>query len=283
MRKESLLVKIWNILWPLFIYLVAQNAVAFVGSLVIKNEDYAIVYLIIAAIICIPIYFQMHKKDQELAGEEKKNIPMTNKDFVAMILSGATLALAMNNLIALTPLMMMFHGYQETNEVLAGGGVLLEIIGAGIIGCVVEEFSMRGVSYLRTKRYWGAKRAMFFNALVFGLYHLNVVQAVYAFFLGLFFIWVYERYQSLWAPVIAHMSANLCIILLSECQFFNHMLNTMVGFCLITCISVMVFYNGFRFMKMTNPVVELEFVEKEPDTLKKLTEEYKEQEREEKS
>jgi hypothetical protein len=33
-------------------------------------------------------------------------------------------------------------------------------------------------------------------------------------------------------------------------------------------------------MKETNPLKELEFVEKEPDTLKRLTEEYKEQERE---
>jgi hypothetical protein len=34
-------------------------------------------------------------------------------------------------------------------------------------------------------------------------------------------------------------------------------------------------------MKQSNPVMELEFVEKEPDTLKSLTEQYKEQEREE--
>ena len=283
LRKESLLVKIWNILWPLFIYLVAQNAVSFLGGRVIENDDFAIVFIIVAAVICIPIYFQMHRKDQELAGEERKNIPMGNKDFVAIILCGAALALAANNLIALTPLPLIFHGYEETNEVLAGGGILLQIIGAGIIGCVVEEFSMRGVSYLRAKRYWGAKRALVLNALIFGMYHFNVVQAVYAFILGLFFAWVYERYQTLWAPVIAHMSANLFVILLSECQFFNHMLTTMVGFCLVTCISVMVFYNAFRFMKMTNPVVELEFVEKEPDTLKKLTAEYKEQEREEES
>ena len=152
--------------------------------------------------------------------------------------------------------------------------MFLQIIGAGIIGCVVEELSMRGVSYLHTKHYYGKKRAIFINAFIFGLYHLNVVQAVYAFFLGLFFAWVFERYQTLWAPVIAHMSANLFIILLSECQFFNHMLTTMVGFCLITCICVMVFFYGWRFMNMTDPVVELEFVEKEPDTLKKLTAEY---------
>ena len=55
LKKESLLVKIWNVLWPLFIYLVTQNVVAAIGSLIIPNEDYLIVFLIIAALICIPI------------------------------------------------------------------------------------------------------------------------------------------------------------------------------------------------------------------------------------
>lgn len=54
----------------------------------------------------------------------------------------------------------------------------------------------------------------------------------------------------------------------------------MVGYCLITCISILVFYHGWRWMKQTNPLIELEFIPKEPDTLQKLTEEYKEQERE---
>ena len=76
------------------------------------------------------------------------------------------------------------------------------------------------------------------------------------------------------------MSANLFVILLGSSQAVTHALGNMVGYCLITCISIIVFYYGFRWMKETNPLKELEFVEKEPDTLKKLTEEYKEQERE---
>lgn len=211
----------------------------------------------------------------------KRNIPMTNKDYLAIILCGAALALAMNNIIALTPLPDIFDGYEETNEVLYGGGIILQILGAGIFGCMVEEVSMRGVTYLRMKRYWGKRKAMIFSALVFGIYHLNLVQGVYAFFLGLFFAWVFDRYDTLWAPIIAHMSANLFVILLSGSTFFNTFLSSMVGFCLSTGISLLVFYYGWRFMKQTNPLIELEFVEKEPDTLKGLAQEYKKQEREE--
>lgn len=307
MKKESFLVKIWNVLWPLTIYMIAQYIMAILGLLVLAivssltradangmisgytiingiadmYYQYAILFILVAALICIPFYYQMYKKDCKQAGEVKRNIPMTNKDYLAIILCGAALALAMNNIIALTPLPYLFDGYEETNEVLYGGGIILQIFAAGIFGCMVEEMSMRGVAYLRMKRYWGKRKAMIFSALVFGIYHLNVVQGVYAFFLGLFFAWVFDRYDTLWAPIIAHMSANLFVILLSESTFFNTFLSSMVGFCLSTCISLLVFYYGWRFMKQTNPLIELEFVEKEPDTLKGLAQEYKEQEREE--
>ena len=276
--------KIWNAIWPLFIYAFAQNVISIIGILIfgLENQfyEYAVVFLIIAAIICIPIYYRMYRKDWENAAEEKRMLPMENKDYLAIIICGAAIAVAMNNIISVTPLTQMFDAYEETNEVLAGGGMVLQIISAGILGCIVEEISMRGVTYLRMRRYWGKNKAIFWSAIVFGIYHLNVVQAVYAFVLGIFFAWVYERYQTLWAPIVAHMSANLFVILLGSSQAVNHALETMVGYCLITCISIIVFYYGFRWMKETNPLKELEFVEKEPDTLKKLTEEYKEQERE---
>lgn len=287
MKEKSLLAKIWNVIWPLFIYVIAQNVTTILGVLLLPNKEpdmyykYAVVFLLTAAIVCIPIYYRMYKKDCLLAEEEKKGVPMGLKDYAAIIISGAALAVAMNNIIAITPLPHIFKGYEETNEVLFGGGMVLQILSAGILGCVVEELSMRGVSYGRMKRYWGKKRAMILSALVFGIYHMNVVQGVYTFVLGLFFVWVYERYESLWASIIAHMSANLFVILLGSTDFVTHLLETMVGYCLMTCISILVFSYIYQWMKQTNPLIELEFVEKEPDTLKGLTEEYKEQEREE--
>ena len=280
MKKESFLIKLWNVLWPLSIYMIAQLVTSLIGLLTI-GEEHAILFLLAAAVVSIPIYYRMHRKDSMMSGKVKRNIPMENKDFAAIVISGAALAVAMNNIISLTPLPRIFTGYEETNEILFSGGLVLQILAAGIFGCIVEEISMRGVVYPRMKRYWGKNNAILFSAIVFGIYHLNVVQAVYAFFLGLFFAWVYERYDSLWAPITAHMSANLFVILVGSSEIVNRLINTLVGYCLITCISILVFYYGVRFMKHTNPLADLEFVEKEPDTLKGLTEEYKEQEREE--
>jgi membrane protease YdiL (CAAX protease family) len=255
------------------------------GMLIFGLEDqfyeYAVVFLIIAAIICIPIYYRMYRKDWENGAEEKRMLPMENKDYLAIIICGAAIAVAMNNIISVTPLTQMFDAYEETNEVLARGGMVLQIISAGILGCIVEEISMRGVTYLRMRRYWGKNKAIFWSAIVFGIYHLNVVQAVYAFFLGLFFVWLYERYDSLWASILGHISANLFVILLSESGLFDNVYQSIVSFCLTTCIAILIFYYGFRWMKQTNPLMDLEFVKKDPDTLESLTKEYKEQEREE--
>lgn len=304
-KKESFLLKCWHVVWPLLIYVTAQNVVSILGTLVMmivgslsgadasgmvdvnaltqsvmeQYYQYAILFLILAALICIPIYYRMYKKDGIREGRVKRNIPMGNKDYCAVILSGAALAVGMNNLISLTPLPYLFTRYEEANAVIFGGGLLLQILGGGIFACIVEELSHRGVVYLRMKHYWGRKNAMIFSALVFGIYHFNVVQGVYAFVLGLFFVWVYERYDSLWAPIVAHMSANLCVILLGSSEVVNRALNNKVGYSLITCISFLVFFNGWKWMKQTNPLVELEFVEKEPDTLNQLAKEYQEQER----
>ena len=288
MKKESFLLKIWNILWPLFIYLIAQNLVSVIGIFILSffggGEElyyrYGVLFVLAAALICIPIYWKIYRKDEETAGNRKKDIPVNNRDYLLVIFSGAALALAMNNVIALTPLPVWFTGYEDTNQVIYGGGLLLQILSAGIFACIVEEVSMRGVVYGRMKRYFGKTAAMFLSALVFGIYHLNVVQGVYAFVLGLYFVWLYERYQSLWASCIAHMSANLFILFMAASPVCQHVLQTMVGFCLTTCISLLIFYYSWRMIQESDPKLDLEFIEKEPDTLEKLTEEYKAQESE---
>lgn len=288
LKKESFLLKIWNVLWPLFIYLTAQNLISIIGVFIISflggGEEiyyrYAALFVLAAALICIPIYWKIYRKDEENAGNRRKNVPVNNLDYLLVIFSGAALALAMNNVIALTPLPVLFTGYEDTNELLYGGGLLLQILSAGIFACIVEEVSMRGVVYGRMKRYFGKRTAMILSALIFGIYHLNVVQGVYAFVLGLYFVWLFERYQSLWAPCAAHMSANLFIILMAGSSVCQRILQTMVGFCLVTCISLLIFYYGCRMIRESDPKLDLEFVEKEPDTLEKLTEEYKTQERE---
>ena len=47
------------------------------------------------------------------------------------------------------------------------------------------------------------------SALLFGVYHGNLVQGTYGFVMGILFTIVYEKYKNFYLPVIMHALANL--------------------------------------------------------------------------
>lgn len=61
---------------------------------------------------------------------------------------------------------------------------------------------------------------------VFGIYHGNVPQGIYAFLLGLLMVYLREQYQTLLAPVLFHMSANVYSVLASQTALFDWVFDT---------------------------------------------------------
>ncbi len=69
----------------------------------------------------------------------------------------------------------------------------------------------RGILYNRMKRCFNDKIALVVSSLLFGIYHGNLVQAVYGTILGLLIAYFYERYKSFAAPVLFHGVANISV------------------------------------------------------------------------
>lgn len=78
----------------------------------------------------------------------------------------------------------------------------------GVVVPVIEECTFRGYIYgcLRSSGKVGS--AVFFSALLFGLMHLNLNQACYAFLLGLFLAMMTEFTGSLWPSILMHACFN---------------------------------------------------------------------------
>ena len=102
---------------------------------------------------------------------------------------------------------------------------LLSTLVAVILAPIAEEFVFRGLTFKLTRKFsrnfWTAN---FFQACIFGLAHMidqillllmgeattiNPIQAVYAFIMGLILGYVYKKFNSLWATILAHLSFNL--------------------------------------------------------------------------
>lgn len=87
------------------------------------------------------------------------------------------------------------------------GNPLFSMLVAVLIAPVLEEYIFRKQIIDRLGKY-GEKTTMFFSAVTFGLFHMNLFQFFYAFGLGLLFAYVYTRTRMLRYPVIMHMVIN---------------------------------------------------------------------------
>lgn len=84
----------------------------------------------------------------------------------------------------------------------------LKFIVIAIIAPFFEEFLFRGVIQNELKKAFSIKFTIIFQAFLFGIYHLNITQGAYAFFLGLAFGYFAYLYNSVWAGIIMHMTIN---------------------------------------------------------------------------
>ncbi len=96
----------------------------------------------------------------------------------------------------------------SVDTVLDSTNVILSILFIGIIGPIVEEVMFRKLFTDRLTPY-GDKIAIFLPALIFGLFHVNLYQFFYAFFLGAIFSYIYVKTGKLIYTCILHMFINL--------------------------------------------------------------------------
>ena len=80
---------------------------------------------------------------------------------------------------------------------------------AGLLAPIAEEILFRGL-ILRNLLPYGKKVAIFVSALLFGLFHGNIVQSPFAFAVGLVLGFVAVEYNIVWAMAL-HMFNNLII------------------------------------------------------------------------
>lgn len=133
------------------------------------------------------------------------------------------------------------ENHEQNMTTITQGGVLLLILNAGIAAPFIEEIMFRGIIFDELERKISLKLTIIIQGLLFGLYHLNIVQGLYAsvlgIFLGLSLVWT----GSIWAPILIHLGNNLFSIFLgvSGIEYMLDGLNPIVMW-LISIIAVFV-------------------------------------------
>ena len=107
------------------------------------------------------------------------------------------------------------HFSNAVQEQLFAGQVMVQLLGLGVLVPLAEELIFRGLIYTRIRKRIPAGAAIFFSALLFALFHGNVIQMIFAFPLALILAWLYERSGWFACPLAFHMGANLTAIVLN--------------------------------------------------------------------
>lgn len=159
-------------------------------------------------VLPLPILLWLMKKI-ESENLEKHSLNITT--FISYIAVALTL-MWLGNIIGLiiTAIISIATPTDVINPVealLNSTNIWINLLLISIIGPIFEEFFFRKLLIDRTIKY-GAKLSIILSALMFGLFHGNLNQFFYTFFIGGFFAYVYIKTGKLIYPVLLHIIIN---------------------------------------------------------------------------
>lgn len=133
------------------------------------------------------------------------------------------------------------------NELMETSGVaemtVLSFLATVILAPITEELIFRGVTMKLTK--WAGLPFVIGNiiqAVLFGVFHLNLVQGVYATFIGLVLGYLGYRYKTLWVPILLHLFCNLYATVIGMFEIPDTMMtNVVMAVIAVVCIAGTIF------------------------------------------
>jgi len=107
-------------------------------------------------------------------------------------------------------------GYQAAEQqLLADKSIAVLFLELVFLSPVLEEFLFRRILYLQLRKKMPVMVSMVISSMLFGVYHWNLPQGIYAFIMGMLLAWSLESYRTMKAPMVIHMAANAAAVLLS--------------------------------------------------------------------
>lgn len=157
---------------------------------------------------------------------------------IVSVFLGIFASMALNGLLYLSRLTSLYaENLGSVGDALYQGNIPMEILGMGILAPIVEEMVFRGLIFRRLKEWVSPAIAIVTSGILFGLYHGNLLQTLYAAAIGILFAWVYEKYRTLTAPVLAHIGANLFSLAATESGMLDSILTDDIWLIIFTAVS----------------------------------------------
>lgn len=215
-----------------------ENPDEFMGTYL----ESSILFMVIAAVVSFPIYMFIMWLRKENIFKVCEFSKISLKNAAAIALMGITLNFVVEFLIAATSLNELSPSVEKMFRVIFERNSFVTIlIGIGIVCPFIEEIIFRGLVFKELKRHLPETAALVIQAFLFGAYHMNLTQGIYAFVLGIILGLVYIWMRSIWAPVLIHIFFNSTSSVLSKLvdqqAVNNHQYIILIGSVFILAVA----------------------------------------------
>lgn len=230
-----------SLVFPVILYFLLSMSFTGLLQLMIpafSDPEEAMWLLTFVNALQIPVFGRMYRKErgERLSWKREWDV----RRLLWVVAGSFFLSRGVNGFLGLTPLPHLFPGYETAAGEIYSCSLISQVTASVITAPVLEELLMRGILYRRLRRFLPDRRYAFIaGALIFALFHGNVVQGIYAFFTGLFFIWVYEAYDSLIPAVAAHMTANASSVFLERTGLLEGLYDSVPVYFLTTAVCLL--------------------------------------------
>lgn len=219
----------------------------------------------VSAIVFFLMYYFMFARKTE--STVKQALSAGN---VAIIVAGGFLCQVAISMV-LTMILPLFpdtmESYGELMESLMGGNIFISMFMTVILAPIAEECCFRGLILNKLSGSMPIIVANLVQALLFGIYHMNIVQGIYAFILGMVFGYVMIKTKSIFASILLHAvtnaSAQVLDYIFPDAVFESYLL--MCGFAIIA--GIILIFIMTKIKPVDTPKVLPKFMPLEPSQL----------------
>lgn len=160
---------------------------------------------------CFGLWYYFREKKYQYRPNYKKAFSIKNVLSIAGIAFLGQYALDLLMILVYFVMPGIFAQYvdlMKNLEINAANPVLM-IFCVGIFGPLVEEVLFRGMVFGKLRRVFSFWPAALISGAIFGLYHMNLVQGIYAGVFGIILAYVFEKTETIWGCYLLHAFFNL--------------------------------------------------------------------------
>lgn len=160
------------------------------------------------------------------------------KNILSLLMIGISFSLSYN--LLLLSLNKLFNFTNLFDE--GSANILVILISTGIIGPILEELIFRGIVYSNLKKYTTITKATIISGLIFGLFHGNIIQFIYAFLFNIILTKAYDKDNNILTPIIIHVSANSFVTLLIYIIKKLNIYLSLISFIIFFTVFIIIMY-----------------------------------------